>query len=138
MTAEQRIKQELQSIFDRGDIIFRKLTKGAKPYRFTRWADDEHGQHCLYYQFASRDETKPDNQKRVPLSELHKALNECLKSEVLRRDMIERVCPIAQSAGPCGFAVTGGCLEKLGVARYADVEHEFRLVNKLHAQELLG
>lgn len=138
MTSEERIKQALETLFTQGQTEFRKLTKSDEPYKFTRWADDEHGKHCLYYQFASREETKPDFKKRVPLSELRRALNECLKSEVFRRDMFERVCPVAQSAGSCGYAVTGGCLEKIGVARYDDVEHEFTLTNKQHAQELLG
>jgi hypothetical protein len=138
MTVEQRIKQELQTIFDRGETVFRKLTKSDEPYRFTQWADDKHGQHCLYYQFASRHGKRPDNKKRVPLSELRRALYECLKSEVFRRDMFKRACPVAQSAGPCGFAVTGGCLEKLGVARYNDAEHEFTLIDRRRAQELLG
>lgn len=138
MTPEERIKQTLDALFAQGQTEFRKLTKGDKPYRFTRWADDSDGRLCLYYQFAGDGEEQPDHKKRVPLSELRRALNECLKSEVFRRDMFERVCPVAQSAGPCGFAVTGGCLEKLGMARHDDVEHEFTLTNKQRAQELLG
>ena len=137
MTPEQRTKQELQAIFDRGDITFRKLTKGDKPYKFTCWADDEHGQHCLYYQFEAGGDEQPDHKKRVPLHELYMALRECASGTPLSRNRFKQICTVAQSAGPCGFAVAGRCLEKLGVARFDEVEREFVIIDKRRAQELL-
>jgi hypothetical protein len=137
VSAQDRIKNTLDELFARGRDVFPKLTKSDEPYRFTCWGTDNHGQMCLYYRFANRDPNKGDHKKRVPLYELVKALRECLSSGTLTRKAFERVCPVAQSAGGCGFAVTGGCLELLGVARYSG-EDGFVLEDRAIARRLLG
>jgi hypothetical protein len=137
MSAAENIKRELDMCFAQGKRTFAKLRKNIMPYRFDDWGTDEYSYVCLYYFIGARKPEKRDNKKRVPLDELVAALSECLDNGVLTREAFEERCPIAQSAGGCGFAVTGRCLELLGVARYGGQGKGFVLTDKARASDLL-
>jgi hypothetical protein len=130
MKAQDRVKADLDQLFVGGRDRFAKLRGRGEPYRFDKWKHDDHGQLCLYYTFDS-------HQKRVPLDEFVVAIRSCVQNGVLTRDAFRRECVIAESAGPCGFAVTGRCLELLGVARYEAHGLGFRLTDKARALQLL-
>jgi hypothetical protein len=112
---------------------FNKLTEG-EPYRFDSWRADREGRPCLYYSFNSRDGCRT-NRKRVPILEIAAALGHLRRTGRLRRSEFPDVCPIAESAGPCGFAVVGRTLEALGVARYGRAD--FCLTDATKADSLL-
>ena len=137
MSASDSVRRSLNLSFDSGKSTFAKLQKRGAPYRFERWDEDSDGELCLYYSFPSRDTLKLYT-KRIPLVELVDALRECINTGYLTRDGFIRVCPKAQSAGECGFAVTGRCLELLGVAKYGGRGNGFILTDKDRASTLLS
>jgi hypothetical protein len=114
---------------------FAKLKRG-EPYHFDRWETDQLGSPCLYYWFRSRDGVKK-NKKRLPISEIRAALLRLRSVGVLTREAFRQVCPTAESAGPCGFAVVGRILESLDVAVYWGREG-FKLTNPNKATALLA
>jgi len=129
--------QTLQTLLNPGKTTFAKLQGHGVPYTFERWHTDSDGNLCLYYSFPDRRGIERHT-KRVPLAELARALKVCMDQGVLTREAFEGNCPIAQSSGPCGFAVTGRCLELLSVARYRGQGAGFKLINRLHAMELIN
>jgi len=96
---------------------FAKLQHG-EPYHFERWKNDRAGSPCLYYWFMARGGVTK-NRKRLPVSEIRAALHQLRSTGVLSRATFRKVCPIAEWAGPCGFAVVGRILEALHVALYS-------------------
>jgi len=131
------LRASLEAQFATGKIFFDKLREKGEPYRFERWDVDTNGKLCMYYSFASRGGDRR-NEKRIPLPELVAALDVLARTGALTRPVFKATCPVAQSAGPCGFAVAGRCLELLGVANYAGSRFGFRLVDKDRALGLLG
>jgi hypothetical protein len=77
------------------------------------------------------------NKKRVPVSEIRAVLRELLSSGLLTKQTFKDLCPVAQSAGPCGFAVVGRIFEAFGVAAYS-TRGEFELTDAGAATTLLG
>lgn len=136
MGAAENIRRELDVYFDQDKKAFAKLQGKGEPYTFVKWAADDDRRLCLYYSFPKR-EKEGDNTKRVPLDELVEALRGCFKAGVLTRKAFQNLCPTAASAGACGFAVTGRCLELVGVARYAGKGKGFVLTDKARASNLL-
>ncbi len=123
----QNIRSALDRFFKDGKIYFPKLQGGGSPYRFERWDRDKSGTICLYYSFLSSD-VKTRHEKRIPLEELAGAVETLTARGLLTRSLFEEICPIAQSAGLCGYAVVGWCLEMLGIAEYKGTAQGFRLV----------
>jgi hypothetical protein len=119
------------------DIVntFAKLTSG-EPYHFDRWEKDKTGLPCLYYWFIARNGVCK-HWKRIPISEIHAALCQLQSDGHLNREIFKTVCPVSESAGPCGFAVAGRILEALQVAVYAG-HGEFKLTNAKLAVSLLS
>jgi hypothetical protein len=113
---------------------FSKLNHG-EPYQFDRWQNDRFASPCLYYWFKSRDGIKR-NTKRVPVSEIRAALCQLRNANVLSRETFKKVCPVAQSDGPCGFAVVGRIFEALGVAVYSG-QNGFKLTDANEVAKLL-
>ena len=114
---------------------FAKLEQG-EPYHFDRWGDDHTGTLCLYYSFPARNRERR-NTKRIPSSEIDAALRCLCSNGGLRREEFRKVCPVAVSAGPCGFAVVGRIFEELGVAVYASRRDGFTLTDADKARKLL-
>jgi hypothetical protein len=114
---------------------FAKLKRG-EPYHFERWKKDRYGTACMYYWFIARDGVNK-NRKRVPVTEIHTALCQLQNGGHLNRETFKIVCPVSESAGPCGFTVVGRILEALQVAVYAG-RGEFKLTNANRAQSLLS
>jgi hypothetical protein len=114
---------------------FAKLEHG-EPYHFDCWRDDHAGSPCLYYWFFGHDGVKR-NKKRGPVAEIGAALRRLRNARVLSREMFQEVCPIAESAGPCGFAVVGRIFEGLHVAAYLGRGTGFRLIDADRATKLL-
>jgi len=106
---------------------FAKLEAG-EPYHFDGWEEDRSGSACMYYSFGSRSPHKL-NRKRVVISELHAAFQHLRNTGAFDRKSFEKLCPISQSAGSCGFAVMGQVFEALGVAIFFDRERRFLLVD---------
>ncbi len=131
----EMLEPTLHSLIPEQVREFAKLIRG-EPYHFDRWQDDRYGLECLYYWFMSKDRTKK-NEKRVPLREFRPALQQLRSTGFLTRETFEKVCPVAKSAGPCGFAVIGRTFEALRVAAYSG-SHGFRLINGDEAARLLG
>lgn len=115
--------------------IFAKLTEHGEAYNFDRWNEDRAGSLCLYYWFPARIGVKR-NKKRVPVSEVRAALRELRSTGVLTREAFQKACPVAESAGPCGFAVVGRILEALRVAIYSG-RNGFNLIDADEATNLL-
>jgi hypothetical protein len=114
-----RFENELRRLIPEAVYSFPKLTRAnAVPYRFVRWRHDRDGRDCLYYAFPASERSAPDHVKRVPVREMRAALRLAVNTGRLTREGFRRACPTAESAGPCGFAVTGRILESLGVATY--------------------
>jgi hypothetical protein len=111
---------------------FAKFKHGT-PYHFDSWKNDRGGAPCLYYWFMG-DVVK--YRKRVPVSEIRAALHQLRSVGVLSREAFRKVCPIAESAGPCGFAVVGRILESLHIAIYSG-QDGFKLTNAKEATNLL-
>ena len=135
MHQNDSLSQEIRGILLANCTTFDKLTGDREPYLFERIAVDTKGMECVYYSFHLRD-GKPV-EKRIPLKELIAALRVLTDQGSMTRADFDAVCPIAQSAGPCGFAVTGRILEYLGVARYAGRGEGFHLVDRDRAGEFL-
>jgi hypothetical protein len=114
---------------------FAKLQHGES-YHFDCWKNDRVGWPCLYYWFIARDGVRK-NKKRLPVSEIRAALHQLRRVGVLSRETFREVCPIAESAGPCGFAVVGRILEALHVAVYSSHDG-FKLTNAKEATNLLS
>jgi hypothetical protein len=127
------LESVLEELFPGKLSEFKKLT-GGEPYRFDSWQTDTGGRPCLYYAFSSRDGRRT-NTKRASIPEIAAALEHLRRTGHLRRSEFPDVCPVAQSAGPCGFAVVGRVLEALGVARY--VRGAFCLSDATKAGSLL-
>lgn len=113
---------------------FAKLNYG-EPYHFDSWKKDRAGSPSLYYWFTARDGLKK-NKKRVPVSEIGAALRQLQNAGVLKRGTFQSVCRVAESDGPCGFAVIGRILEALGVAVYCGRDG-FKLTDADKAGNLL-
>ncbi len=113
---------------------FPKLTTG-EPYRFERWAGDDRDILCLYYWFSPRDGLRR-NVKRVPVPEILAALGHLRRTGTLDRAAFQKLCPVSESDGPCGFAVLGRTLEALGVAHYVG-KRGFELTQPGTADQLL-
>ena len=114
---------------------FAKLEHG-EPYHFDSWATDNTNTPCLYYWFMARNGVTK-RKKRVPVYEIGVALRRLLGDGMLRSDRFREVCPVAESDGPCGFAVVGRIFEALDVAAYAGRRRGFRLTDAQRAQKLL-
>lgn len=114
---------------------FAKLHRGS-PYHFDRWGVDRAGSPCLYYWFMARDGVKR-NKKRLPVSEIRAAVCQLRSAGVLNRKTFPKVCPVAESDGPCGFAVVGRILEALQVAAYSG-QDGFKLTNADEVTKLLS
>ena len=112
----EAVQSQLQDIVPAKISEFRKLEKG-EPYHFDRWEKDSDGRPCLYYWFNSRDRNKR-NVKRVPVFEFCAVLDHIRQNGAFTRSDYQELCPVAQSAGPCGYAVIGRLLEALGAAQY--------------------
>jgi hypothetical protein len=115
--------------------VFKKLEVGD-PYHFDHWANDRSGATCMYYWFSSRTGSKK-NCKRVLVSEVRTALKHLRTTGALDRKSFRILCPISESAGPCGFAVAGRMLEELGVATYSNRHVGFTLTDRVKAASLL-
>lgn len=134
---QDRIRNRLDWLFRQGRGVFPKLTKSEAPYRFAGWrADDDH-RRCLYYEFDANDPEADDHEKRVPLEELVAAIEASVSAGYFDRQAFFGACPVARSAGDCGYAVTGRCLELLEVAEHVKEQHLFRLTNEVRARLLL-
>jgi hypothetical protein len=129
--AQANLQSALDSQFQQGRRRFAKLQERGEPYLFDGWRTDYTGALCLYYTFSGHT-------KRVPLHELVAALQKLLEKGELSRADFRRACPVAESAGPCGFAVTGRSFERLGIARYEGQGMGFLLKNRERAEELLN
>jgi hypothetical protein len=127
------LESVLNKLFPGKFSEFRKLSEG-EPYRFDSWQPDSEGRPCLYYTFSSRDGRRT-NRKRVPILEIAAALGHLRRTGHLRRSEFPDVCRVAESDGPCGFAVVGRTLEALGVARYERAD--FCLTDATKADSLL-
>jgi hypothetical protein len=138
MTPQEKVRQRLDWLFRQGKGVFPKLTTADASYRFVSWqADDDH-RPCLYYEFGANDLDADDHKKRVPLEELVAALGACTAAGFIDRPKFIQVCPVAHSAGDCGYVVTGRCLELLEVAEYLPDRRRFRLANEMRAKLLLA
>lgn len=133
----KRVQDLLNQKFLSGETEFRKLTKEDMPYYFLEWNIAVNQRLCLYYGFSSRDQTKPDNEKRVPLSELVGAINVCATTGQFNRSQFESVCSVAHSAGDCGYTVVGRCMQLLGIAHYNEDGRYFVVTDKTRALELV-
>jgi len=137
MSLSRRLQAELEPELKRANWEFKKLTKDEIPYYFVHYDLDDNFQLCLYYGIEARRVDGRDNVKRVPLSELANAITVCAQTGRFDRVIFEDCCSVARSAGQCGFAVVGRCMELLGVAEYVGEEHQFRLVSAMRAKGLL-
>jgi hypothetical protein len=133
---QDRVHQRLNLLFQQGKGVFSKLTSSEAPYRFVDWQLDKAHRRCLYYEFDANDPTADDHEKRVPVEELVAAIGACATHGFFDRALFAKSCPVAKSAGDCGFAVTGRCLELLEVAEYAPDKHFFKLTNEARAKLL--
>jgi hypothetical protein len=113
---------------------FDKLNHGV-PYLFDRWNDLD-GSLCLYYRVKARNGVKK-NKKRLPVAEIRAALHQLETAGVFTRESYRRICPIAETDGPCGFAVLGRILEALHVAVYSG-RNGFKLTDASKLANLLG
>jgi hypothetical protein len=129
------LQSTLHSLIPHEVHTFAKLQHG-KPYHFDSWANDSTDTPCLYYWFIARDGVRK-NKKRVPVSEIGVALQRLRSDGVLSRETFKKVCPVAESAGPCGFAVVGRMFEALGVAVYSGSDG-FKLTDADKARKLLN
>jgi hypothetical protein len=136
MALQDRLVSVLDELFRNGHVQFRKLRGSGPPYKFSKWATDRSGALCLYYEFPSRN-GKTTNRKRVPVDEILAAIQEIVSEGRLTRKAFRNLCPVAESAGPCGFAVVGRCFELLGIAKYADGQGVFELTDKKRANRFL-
>jgi hypothetical protein len=136
MALQDRLVSVLDELFRKGHVQFRKLRGAGPPYKFWKWATDRSNALCLYYEFPSRN-GKTTNRKRVPVDEILAALREIVSEGCLTRKAFRNLCPVAESAGPCGFAVVGGCLELLGIARQSGRQGAFELTDRKRAHRLL-
>jgi hypothetical protein len=112
--------------------IFPKLQHG-EPYHFDSWSHDRNGMLCLYYWFDGVKQHK----KRIPVSEITAAVQRLRDDRAIKRDTFKEVCPVAESAGPCGFTVVGRIFEALGVAVYSQRDG-FRLTDADKVMTLLA
>lgn len=134
MNDSSALHNELRANLHSGTTIFAKLKEEGEPYKFERFALDRYGRDCIYYGFHLRDGRSV--KRRVPLDELVAALKVLSSSGSLSRQDFRRICPVAESAGPSGYAVAGRILELLGVAQYDGHGQGFRLVNRDRALAL--
>jgi putative transcriptional regulator len=132
--SEIMLRSTLHRLIPHEVRTFAKLRHG-EPYHFGSWKNDNADTPCLYYWFMARNGVTK-NDKRVPVSEIGSALQRLRDAGVLSREMFAKVCPVAESAGPCGFAVVGRIFEALGVAVYSG-RGGFELTNADKAQKLL-
>ena len=135
MVGKKMIEQRLREIIQKPNSTFPKLESGD-PYYFDQWRTDLNGEMCLYYWFWNRNRTKK-NKKRVVISEVEKLIRNCLTQGQITRDDFRNHCPISESAGPCGFAVTGRMLEYLGIAQYLGWGRGFEIIDGDLAQSLV-
>jgi len=112
MSISSQIRQDIPQHIRR----FPKLASG-QPYYFHVWAKDRAGNECLYYSFKGSDRTA-QYMKKVPLAELVAAIKSFQQKGAFDRLDFQKLCPIALSSGPCGFAVIGGYLEFRHKAKY--------------------
>lgn len=115
---------------------FPKLMEKGDPYKFDRWEEDRSEVLCLYYKFKSRDRMEW-NHKRVPVPEIRAAMRVLMIDGRWDRAAFDRDCPIASSAGPCGYAIIGRVFESLGVATHDVNGRCFRLVALERVRQLL-
>lgn len=106
---EEAIRKQLERLIPSGLSRFPKLRSG-EPYDFDRWDYDQKGRYCLYYVITGG---KTEHRKRIPMHELIKAVSWFNKSGIFKRTDFQRLCPIANGDGPCGYAVTSSILESL-------------------------
>lgn len=112
------LRIKLQEIIPEKVDKFPKFERG-EPYHFDRWEFDNNGEFCLYYWFWKKKKIGK-NKKRVVISEVVSLLNFVLKNKIILfpNKLFKKICPVTQSAGPCGFTVTVWILECLGIAKY--------------------
>ena len=129
------LESTLHTLIPEKASTFAKLQHG-EPYHFDCWKNDRDGSPCLYFWFMARDGVKR-NKKHLPVSEIRAALHQLQSVGVLSRGTFRKVCPKAESAGPCGFAVVGRIFEALHVAVYSS-QDGFKLTNANEARNLLS
>lgn len=130
------LEQRLREIIPDTISKFPKLESGD-PYYFDRWDIDLNNEMCLYYWFWNKNRTKK-NKKRVVISEIKELIRNCLTRGKITREDFKNYCPISESAGPCGFAVTGRMFESLGITRYLGRGLGFEIIEKDLARSLLN
>ena len=105
------LEQRLREIIPKPINKFKQLRK-KKYYFVDGWRKDKNGEMCLYYVVGN------NNKKRVVISEVEKLIRNCLTQGQISREDFRIYCPVSESAGPCGFAVTVRMLEYLGIGQY--------------------
>ena len=129
------LEQRLSEIIPKPNSTFPKL-KSSDPYYFDQWRTDLNGEMCLYYWFWNKKGTKK-NKKRVVISEVEELIRNCRPRGHISRDDFGKYCYTSNSAGPCGFAVTGRMLEYLGIAQYLGWGRGFEIIDGDLAQSLV-
>jgi hypothetical protein len=103
------IRTQIKSDIPRRLSQFPKLGTG-KPYRHHAWKKDRNSEECLFYIFDGA-RRKVMHIKKIPLKEFELAVKLFQRKGAFNRADYDRVCPIASTSGPCGFAVVGRYLE---------------------------
>lgn len=129
------LEQRLREIIPNTISKFPKLESGD-PYYFDHWDIDLNNEMCLYYWFWNKNRTKK-NKKRVVISEIKELIRNCLTRGQITNEDFKNYCPVSESAGPCGFAVTGRLLEYLSIARYLGRGLGFEIIDKDLARSLI-
>ena len=75
--------------------------------------------------------------KRIPVAEIRAALGDLRRTGTLDRAAFQKLAPVSELDGPCGFIVLGRILEALEVARYLGRARGFTLTNPGRADQLL-
>ncbi|MDI6811278.1 MAG: hypothetical protein QMD80_06375 [archaeon] len=130
------LKQRLREIIPNPNSTFPKLESGDQ-YYFDQWGTDLNNEMCLYYWFWDRNRNKK-NKKRVVISEVEELIRICLTRGQITRDDFRIYCPVSESAGPCGFAVTVRMLEYLGIGQYLGRGLGFEIGDGELARSLMG
>jgi len=106
---EEAIRTQIERLIPSKLSRFPKLVSG-EPYGFDKWSYDREGRYCLYYIVTGGI---VEHKKRIPMQELIKAASWFSKSGRFKRTDFQRLCPIANRDGPCGYAVAFRILESL-------------------------
>lgn len=121
MVSKSKLKKTIPSKMGN----FQKLQQGRNPSEFIKWANDQNGDECLYYWV---DGNVRDNKKRIPIEEIKKSVDYYQRNGEFLREDFERLCPIADSAGGCGYTVIGRIIEHIKGAKYKGIGNGFKII----------